>query len=52
MRSDYLGDCVEVLGSAEAINQGQYLIPRLTREQRREAIQGPIGLRGAKITPQ
>jgi WD40 repeat protein/energy-coupling factor transporter ATP-binding protein EcfA2 len=52
MRSDYLGDCAKFWGLPEAINQGQYLIPRLTREQRREAIQGPIGLRGAKITPQ
>src|SRR4029079_3067481 len=48
MRSDYLGDCAKFWGLPEAINQGQYLIPRLTREQRREAIQGPIGLRGAK----
>jgi len=52
MRSDYLGDCAKFWGLPEAINKGQYLIPRLTRDQRREAIQGPIGLRGAKITPQ
>ena len=52
MRSDYLGDCAKFWGLPEAINKGQYLIPRLTRDQRREAIQGPVGLRGAKITPQ
>jgi len=52
MRSDYLGDCAKFWGLPEAINKGQYLIPRLTRDQRREAIQGPISLRGAKITPQ
>lgn len=52
MRSDYLGDCSKFWGLPEAINEGQYLIPRLTRDQRREAIMGPIGLRGVKITPQ
>lgn len=52
MRSDYLGDCAKFWGLPEAINRGQYLIPRLTRDQRREAIKGPIGLRGGKITAQ
>jgi len=49
MRSDFLGDCVRFQGLPEAINKGQYLIPNLTREQRREAIAGPIRLRGAHI---
>lgn len=52
MRSDYLGDCSKFWGLPEAINKGQYLIPRLTRDQRREAIVGPTGLRGVKITAQ
>lgn len=52
MRSDYLGDCAKFWDLPEAINEGEYLIPRLTREQRREAIRGPIKLRGADITPQ
>jgi len=52
MRSDYLGDCAKFWDLPEAINQSQYLIPRLTREQRRQAIVGPIKLRGANITPQ
>ncbi|HET9787249.1 MAG TPA: hypothetical protein VFP47_08950, partial [Pyrinomonadaceae bacterium] len=52
MRSDYLGDCSKFWGLPEAINKGQYLIPRLTRDQRREAIMGPIGLRGAKLSAQ
>lgn len=29
MRSDYLGDCSEIPGLAEAVNEGEYLIPRL-----------------------
>jgi WD40 repeat protein len=52
MRSDYLGDCSAFWDLPEAINEGQYLIPRLTRDQRREAIKGPVRVRGANITPQ
>ena len=38
MRSDFLGDCTQFAGLAEAINAGLYLVPRLTPEQRRAAI--------------
>ena len=51
MRSDFLGDCTEFRGLPEAINEGQYLVPRMTREERREAITGPIAVGGASITP-
>ena len=51
MRSDFLGDCAQFPGLAEAINGGQYLVPRMTREQRRAAIAGPVGVGGAKIYP-
>lgn len=49
MRSDYLGDCAEFRDLPETLNEGQYLIPRMTREQRRQAIIYP--LRGAEIEP-
>jgi WD40 repeat protein/ABC-type dipeptide/oligopeptide/nickel transport system ATPase component len=52
MRSDYLGDCVKFSDLPEAINESQYLTPRLTRDQLREAIIGPIKAFGANITPQ
>jgi hypothetical protein len=42
MRSDFLGDCTQFPGLAEAINAGQYLVPRMTRNERRAAIEGPI----------
>src|SRR6185369_10484887 len=42
MRSDYLGDCAHFWGLPEAINEGQFLIPRMTDDNRREAITGPI----------
>lgn len=51
MRSDFLGNCMEFRGLPEAINNGQYLIPRMTREEKREAITGPIAVGRAAITP-
>ncbi len=51
MRSDFLGDCDNFHGLPEAFNRSQYLVPRLTREQRRQAIEGPIRLFGADISP-
>lgn len=50
MRSDFLGDCTEFRGLPEAINEGQYLIPRMTREERKTAITGPIAVGGAEIS--
>ena len=50
MRSDFLGDCAQFQGLPEAINDGQYLIPRMTRDERRFAITGPVGVTRGKIT--
>jgi hypothetical protein len=50
MRSDFLGECVQFRGLPEAINQGQYLIPLLNRRQRQAAIEGPVGVAGAKVS--
>jgi WD40 repeat protein len=49
MRSDYLGECDNFYGLPEALNRSQYLVPRLTRQQRQQAIEGPIRLFGEKI---
>jgi energy-coupling factor transporter ATP-binding protein EcfA2 len=51
MRSDFIGNCTELPGLAEAVNDGQYLVPRLTREERRAAITGPVAVGGADISP-
>jgi hypothetical protein len=51
MRSDFLGECAQFDGLPEAINRGQYLVPRMAREQRRAAIVGPVGVCGASIDP-
>ncbi|HBH73255.1 MAG TPA: hypothetical protein DDY43_07350, partial [Synechococcales bacterium UBA10510] len=51
MRSDFLGDCTQYADLAEAINAGLYLVPRLTPEERRDAIVNPIRVQGAEIEP-
>ncbi len=42
MRSEFLGDCVRYRNLPEAINSGQYLVPCLTSDQLRMAIQDPL----------
>jgi WD40 repeat protein/energy-coupling factor transporter ATP-binding protein EcfA2 len=44
MRSDFIGACDAFLGLPEALNEGQFLVPRLTRKQLRQVIIGPPGL--------
>ena len=51
MRTDFLGDCDVFYGLPEAMNRGRYLVPRLTRQQLREAIHGPVLLMREKIAP-
>ena len=49
MRSDYLGDCATFRGLPEALNRSQYLVPRMTSDQLREAMEGPAALSGVRI---
>ena len=51
MRSDFLGDCARFAGLPEAINQGLYLVSRLTRDERKSAIGGPVAIGGALMKP-
>ncbi len=51
MRSDYLGDCAHFTGLPEALNDSQFLVPRMTRAQLRDAIECPVAVGGAHITP-
>jgi len=51
MRSDFIGDCMEYAGLPEAVNAGQYLVPRMTRDELRSAITGPIAVGGGEIAP-
>jgi uncharacterized RDD family membrane protein YckC len=51
MRTDFLGDCDLFYGFPEALNRGRYLVPRMTRQQVRDAIEGPAILMHASIAP-
>ena len=51
MRSEFLGECARFSGLAEAINTGQYLVPRLTRDQLRDAVVGPARVGDSEVTP-
>lgn len=51
MRSEFLGDCVKYRGLPEVINEGQYLVPQLTRNELKSVIENPIHLAGKKIAP-
>ncbi len=51
MRSEFLGDTVKIRGLPEAINEGQYLVPQLSRNQIKEVIENPIKLAEKKIEP-
>lgn len=50
MRTDFLGDCDLFYGLPEALNLGRYLVPRLSRDQLREAVECPARLKGASIS--
>jgi hypothetical protein len=42
MRSEFLGDCARFQGLPEIINNGQYLIPPMNREELKAVIIGPV----------
>ena len=50
MRSDFIGECAKFPNLTQEINDSHYLIPQMTREQKRSAIEGPIAVGGGKIT--
>lgn len=49
MRSDFIGECAQFEGLAEQINNGLFLVPRMTREKLREAIEKPIRVYNGSI---
>lgn len=50
MRSDFIGDCMDFAGLPEAVNSGLYLVPRMTRDELRSAITGPVAVGGGNIS--
>ena len=51
LRSDFIGNCLELPKLPEAINEGLYLVPRMTRDELRAAIVGPVAVGGSTIAP-
>ena len=49
MRSDFLGECSRFAELAEAVNDGQFLTPRLTRAQCQAAIEEPARVYGGRV---
>jgi hypothetical protein len=49
MRSEYLNDCIQFSDLTEAINGGQYLVPKLTNPQIKRAISEPALYAGAEM---
>lgn len=49
MRSDFIGECAHYQGLTQLINESNYLVPHMGRENYREAITGPVRYAGAKI---
>lgn len=50
MRSDFLGQCSAFAGLTQVINTSNYLVPQMTREQKRLAIEGPVAVGGGRIS--
>lgn len=51
MRSDFLGETALFNGLPEAVNDGIYLTPRLSRTQKQSSIEGPARVYGGKVEP-
>ena len=51
MRSDFIGECSQFQELTQLINNSNYLIPQMTREDFRKAILGPVAVGGATIEP-
>ena len=52
MRSDFIGDCSQFQELTNLINESNFLIPQMSREDFREAVLGPVSVGGAEIDPQ
>ncbi|MEM9606195.1 MAG: AAA family ATPase [Actinomycetota bacterium] len=50
MRSDYLGSTADFAGLSEAVNDGLFLVPQLTRSQLSHVVTAPVAVAGAEIS--
>jgi len=50
MRSDFINECNEFPGLTEILNQSNYVVSKMSREQKRMAIEGPVAVGGGSIS--
>ncbi len=50
MRSDFIGECSAFPGLTQLINNSNYLVPQMTREQKKMAVEGPIAVAGGRVS--
>lgn len=51
MRSDFIGECSQFQELTSLINDSNYLIPQMTRDDFKDAVTGPVAVGGATIDP-
>ena len=51
MRSDFIGECSHFQELTSLINESNYLIPQMTRDDFKDAVTGPVAVGGATIDP-
>ena len=50
MRSDFIGNCSVFPHLTQHINRSNYLVPQMTREQKKMVIEGPVSVAGGRIS--
>ncbi|HEY0656280.1 MAG TPA: High-affnity carbon uptake protein Hat/HatR [Chryseosolibacter sp.] len=50
MRSDFIGNCSIFPSLTDLINHSNYLVPQMTRDQKKMVIEGPVAVGGGKIS--
>lgn len=50
MRSDFIASCSVFPHLTDEINKSNYLVPQMSREQRKMVIEGPVAVGGGKIS--
>lgn len=50
LRTDFLSDCTDFPALPDVINDGYYLIPKMTLQEKERAFKGPAKIGGAKLS--
>ncbi len=49
MRSDFIASCSQFPGLTQEVNKSNYLVPQMSREQKKMVIEGPVAVGGGRI---